>query len=52
MFDDRDDQVDTFNPLFVDVLNEHTPIKKITIKARPHPFITEEIRQLMNTRDI
>ena len=52
MFDDLDDQVDTFNALFVDVLNENTPIKRIAIKARPHSFITEEIRQLMNTRDI
>ena len=52
MFDDLDDQVDTFNALFVDVSNEHTPIKRTAIKARPHPFITEEIRQLMNTRDI
>ena len=52
MFDDLDDQVDTFNALFADVLNEHAPIKRIKIKARPHPLITEEIRQLINTRDI
>ena len=39
MFDDLDDQVDTFNALLVDVLNEHAPIKRIAIKARPHPFI-------------
>ena len=52
MFDDLDDQVDRFNALFVDVLNEHVPMKRIRKKARPHPFITEEIRQLLNTRGI
>ena len=52
MFDDLDDHVDTFNDLFADVLNEHASIKRIKIKARPLPLITEEIRQLMSTRDI
>ena len=52
MFDDLDDQVDTSNALFLDFFNEHAPIKRIKINARPPPFITEEIRQLMNTRDI
>ena len=39
VFDDFDDQVDTFNTLFSEILNEHAP------------FVTPEIRQLMKTRD-
>ena len=50
-FDDFNDQVDAFNSLFLDVLNEHAPIKRIKIKSRPNPFITREIRELMRTRD-
>lgn len=52
MFDDFDDQVDTFNALFTNVLDDHAPIKRIKIKCRPNPFVTEEIRQLMKTRDL
>ena len=52
MFTDLDEQVDTFNALFADVLDDHAPIKRIKIKTRPNPYITEEIRQLMKTRDL
>ena len=51
IFDDFDDQVDTFNALFTDILDVHAPIKRVKIKARPNPFLTTEIRQLMKTRD-
>ena len=50
-FDDLDDQVDVFNILFTDVLNQQAPIKQIKIKSRPNPFVSPEIRQLMKTRD-
>ena len=50
-FEDLDDQVDTFNSLFLDVLSEHAPIKRVKIKSKPNPFITPEIRQPMKTRD-
>ena len=40
-----------FNSLFLDVLNDHAPMKQVKIKSRPNPFITPEIRQLMTTRD-
>ena len=50
-FEDLDDQVDTFNSLFLDVLNEQAPIKRVKIKSKPNSFITPEIRQLMKTRD-
>ena len=49
---DTSDQVDVYSALFLDVLNEHAPIKRIKIKARPNPFVTPEIVQLMKTRDV
>ncbi|XP_022792245.1 uncharacterized protein LOC111331405 [Stylophora pistillata] len=51
IFDDLDDHVYVFNSLFLDVLNDHVPIKRVKIKSRPNPFISPEIRQLMRTRD-
>ena len=50
-FEDLNDQFDTFNSLFLDVLNEHAPIKRVKINSKPNPFITPEISQLMKTRD-
>ena len=37
-FDDIDSQVETFNSLFLDVLDQHAPIKRIKIKSRSNPF--------------
>ena len=51
LFDEFNDQVDVFNELFLEVLNQHAPIKRVKIKSKPNPFITPEIRQLMRTRD-
>ena len=45
-FDDIDSQVETFNSLFLDVLDQHAPIKRIKIKSRSNPFVTPEIKQL------
>ena len=45
VFDDFDDQMDTFNTLFSEILNEHAPVKRIKIKSRPNSFVTPEIRQ-------
>ena len=52
LFDDPDDQVHAFNCLFLQVLDEHAPIKRIRINSRPNPFVTPEIKGLMNTRDM
>ena len=49
-FDDISDQVDVYNTLFLDVLNEHAPIKRIKIK--PNPFVTPEILQLLFIQNI
>ena len=51
IFDDFNDQMDVFNTLFSEVLDDHAPVKTTKIKARPNPYITPEIRQLMKTRD-
>ena len=50
IFDDLDDQVEVFNNLFLDTLNEHAQIKRIKIKSCPNPFITAEIKQSMRDR--
>ena len=50
-FNDFDDRVYAFNCLFLKALNDHAPIKRIMIKSKPNPFISPEIKQLMNTRD-
>ena len=52
LFDDPDDQVHAFNCLFQYVLNNHAPIKQIKIHSRPNPFVSTEIKGLMNTRDM
>ena len=40
------------NDLFLSILDENAPIKNIKIRAKPSPFITEEIRSLMKERDL
>ena len=47
LFDEFNDQVEVFNELLLEVLNQL--IKRVKIKS--NPFITLEIRQLMRTRD-
>lgn len=43
-FESLYDQVDAFNCLFLEVLNDYAPIKCIKIKSRPNPFITQDIK--------
>ena len=50
-FDDIDSQVQIFNSLFLDVLDQHAPIKRIKIKSRSNPFVTPDIKHLVKTRD-
>ena len=50
-FDDIDSQVETFNSLFLDLLDQHAPIKRIKVKSRSNQFVTPEIKQLMKIRD-
>ena len=48
-FDDIVSEVKTLNSLFLDVLDQHAPIKRIKIKSRSNPFVTPEIKQRMKT---
>ena len=50
-FDNVDDSVDSSNLLLNDILDHHAPIRKIRLRNRPNPFVTDEIRELMKTRD-
>ena len=42
--------MEVYSILFLDVLNEHAPIKRIN-ESEPNPFVMPEIMQLMKTRD-
>jgi hypothetical protein len=50
-FDNVEDSLDTFNLLFNEVLDHHAHIRNIKVRNRPCPFMTDEIRSLMKTRD-
>ena len=51
IFDDVEDKLYAFNFLFNDILDKHAPIKMMKTRGRPNPYVTEEIRELMRTRD-
>ena len=51
IFDDPDDKLDTFNSLFHQILDQHAPVKTVKLRARPNPFIDDNIRGLMRSRD-
>jgi len=50
IFDDAEDKLYAFNSLF-HILDEHAPIKTMKIRGRLNPYVTDEIRELMRTRD-
>lgn len=49
-FDDPADQLDTFNFLFDEILDEHAPLKTISLCLQPNSYITDEIHHLMAKR--
>ena len=51
IFDDAEDKLFAFNSLFYDILDEHAPIKTMKLCGHPNPYVTNEIRELMRTRD-
>lgn len=51
IFDDAEDKLYAFNSLFHDILDEHAPIKTMKIRGRLNSYVTDEIRELMRTRD-
>ena len=50
-FDDIEDRLNAFHMLFNPILDKHAPIKRVKLKTRPSPFVTDEIKVLMQTRD-
>jgi hypothetical protein len=46
-----EDKLEAFHLLFNPILDEHAPIKCVKLRARPNPFVTDEIKALMQTRD-
>ena len=51
VFDDVNDKLFAFNELFCDIMDKYAPIKKIKLRGRPLPYVTDEIRHLMKVRD-
>ena len=44
-------KLNTFNDVFRQVVDAHAPVKTITIRNRPCPFVTNDIKELMKARD-
>jgi hypothetical protein len=41
--------LDAFDLLFNEILDQNAPIRKVKVRTRPNPFVTEEIRGLIKT---
>ena len=52
VFDDVDDKLHGFDLLFNEILDHHAPIRSIKVRGKPNPCITEEIRELMKSRNV
>ena len=50
-FEDVDDKLNAFNLFFNPPLDYHAPIKKIKLRSRPNPCVTDEIRSLIRIID-
>ena len=50
-FDNVEDKLYTFNSLFTKILDQHAPLKTVKLRTRPTPFIDDNIRALMKTRN-
>ncbi|CAB4015780.1 Hypothetical predicted protein [Paramuricea clavata] len=50
-FDDVNDSLNAFDVLFNGILDQHAPVRKVKVRVRPHPFVTEEIQKLTRIRD-
>ena len=50
-FDEIDDKLDQFNSLFTSVIDEHAPRRTLRVREQSLPWITDEVRTAMKTRD-
>ena len=51
IFDNTEEKVETFNNLLSSVLDSHAPLRTVKVSAKPIPFMTSEIKDLMIARD-
>ena len=51
IFDSVDDKLDYFNQTFLQVLNDHAPLRRVRVKKKRSPWMTREIRDQMDNRD-
>ena len=49
-FDCVDDKTDFFNQLFLQVLDDHAPLRRFRVKKNGCPWVTKDIRDQMDTR--
>jgi hypothetical protein len=47
IFDNTEEKVETFNNLLSSVLDSHAPLRTVKFSAKPIPFMTSEIKDLM-----
>ena len=50
-FDDINDAVVAWNNLFIDVANQHAPLKRIRTSHASKSWITNDLKELMTKRD-
>ena len=51
VFDDIDDQINFWEMLYLNVLEQHAPNRKFWIRAKSLPWIDDETKKLMRHRD-
>ena len=49
--DDIQDRLNAFHMLFNSILDKHAAIQRVKLRTHPSPFVTDEIKLLMQTRD-
>ena len=52
VFDNIDEKLHAFDLLFNEILDRHPLIRSIQVRGKPNPCITEEIRELMKSRNV
>ena len=50
IFDDPDDPLWLWNKIFLQIANEHAPLKQVKVRSKSLPWITNDIRRKMNRR--
>ena len=51
LFDEVDDKLYTFEQLYLDILDEHAPLKRLHIRGKQVPYMNEEWRKAIRHRN-